>query len=67
MTNDTFHVERLFDGRVKIVCTSPIMVVPPDIAVAMGKALVEYGGGEVIFVDPGTTVIRPGNGNGLIR
>ena len=66
---DTFHVDRMLDGSVKITVTSPVMVVPPDIAVQMGRALFSMAGVETVLAEPGQTVIRPprGNGNGIIR
>ena len=67
---DTFNVRRELDGRVRITVTAPIMLVPPEIALQIGRALFEICGGEVVFADPGQTVIAPpkarlvGNGNG---
>jgi hypothetical protein len=63
MSQGTFHVERDLSGRVKIVCP-PVMLVPPDVAVEMAKAILKYAGAEVVMADPGTTVIRPNGGNG---
>ena len=64
---DSFHVDRVLDGRVKIVCP-PVMLVPPDVAVEMARAILVMAGVEVIFADAGQTVIRPpgviGKGNG---
>ena len=64
-----FYVERDLSGRVRIECP-PIVLVPPDVAVAMARAILEMAGVEVVFADPGQTVIRGqalrGNGNGKI-
>lgn len=61
-----FHVRRDLRGLVRIECP-PVMLVPPDVAVAMASAIVRMAGGEVIITDPGQTVIRPPrNGNGKV-
>ena len=64
-----FYVERDLSGRVRIECP-PIVLVPPDVAVAMARAILEMAGVEVVFADPRQTVIRGqalrGNGNGKI-
>jgi len=60
-----FNVRRDLSGRVRIECP-PLMLVPPDVAVAMAKAMLEIAGVAVQFVNPGQTVIR-GNGNGILK
>ena len=59
-----FYVERDLSGRVRIECPA-LMLIPPDVAVAMARAILEMAGVEVIFADPGQTVIKS-NGNGKI-
>ena len=69
---ETFHVDRVLDGRVKIMCP-PVMLVPVEMAVEMARAILVMAGVEVVFADPGQTVIRPpgrngnGNGTGIMR
>ena len=60
----SFHVERTLNGLIKIECPS-VMFVRDDTAAEMGKVLFAMIGAEVIFADPGQTVIRS-NGNGKI-
>jgi len=62
-----FHVRRELSGAVRIECP-PVMVIPPALAVEMARQILRFAGVEVIFSDPGQTVIRPpgGNGNGKI-
>ena len=55
---ERFNVRRDLSGRVRIECP-PIMLVPPDIAVQMAKAIMEIAGVHVVFSDPGQTVLRP--------
>jgi len=70
MSQGSFHVERTLDGRVRIMCP-PVMIVPVEYAIRMAHALLTQANVEVVFADPGQTVIRPngkilgkGNGNG---
>ena len=62
VSQGTFRVRRHGDGRVWIT-QPPEVIVPRDVAVAMARAILEMAGVEVVFADPGQTVIR-GNGNG---
>jgi hypothetical protein len=63
MSQGQFHVERDLSGRVRITCP-PVMIVPPDIAVQMARAILQYAGVEVVMAEAGMTVIRPNGGNG---
>jgi hypothetical protein len=71
MSQGNFNVTRLLDGSVQF--TGPaVFVVSPAGAVQIAKAILQEVGVEVIFADPGQTVIRPpavgkGNGNGVLR
>jgi hypothetical protein len=58
-----FNVTRLLDGSVRFV-GPPCFVVGPAIAVQIARAILHEAGVEVIFADPGQTVIRPAKGNG---
>jgi 3-dehydroquinate synthase class II len=60
-----FNVRRDLSGRIRIECP-PLMVIPCDVAVQMATAILQTAGAEVIFSDPGSTVIRGGNGNGKV-
>ena len=67
VSQGTFRVRPHGDGRVWIE-QPPIVIVPRPVAVQMAEAILRVAGVEVIFADPGQTVIRGnGNGNGLIR
>ena len=67
LSQGEFNVTRLLDGSLRFSCP-PIFVVGPLIGLQIVKAILDQLGGEVIFADPGQTVIRPptkaGNGNG---
>ena len=71
MINEQIRIRRNFDGTVQF--TGPAcFVVSPMIAVEIAQAFLHEAGVEVIFADPGQTVIRPpavkaGNGNGVLR
>jgi hypothetical protein len=59
----------MLDGSVQFMGPS-YFVAPPAVAVEIARAFLHEAGAEVIFADPGSTVIRAphnGNGNGLIR
>jgi hypothetical protein len=60
-----FHVERDLSGRV-VIEMPPVVIVPADVAIEMARAILTIAGVEVLFADPGQTVIRGGNGNGKI-
>jgi len=70
MSQGDFNVTRLLDGSLRF-SMPPCFVVAPAIAVMIAKAILQEVGCEVVFADPGQTVIRPpglaGNGNGAMR
>jgi hypothetical protein len=71
LSQGDFNVTRLLDGSLRFSCP-PVFVVAPNVALQIITAIVDQLGGELLFADPGQTVIRPptkaGNGNGgLIR
>jgi hypothetical protein len=70
MSQGDFNVTRLLDGSVRFV-GPPVFVVSPAIAVQIARAILHEAGVEVVFADPGRTVIRPpagnGHGTGIIR
>jgi hypothetical protein len=61
------NVRRLLDGSVRYL-GPPCFIVSPQGAIEIARALLHEAGVEVIFADPGQTVIRPssvfGKGNG---
>jgi hypothetical protein len=72
MSQGDFNVTRLLDGSLRFM--GPVcFVVSPMGAVQIAKAILQEAGVEVIFADPGQTVIRQpglgngGNGNGAMR
>jgi hypothetical protein len=68
--NQQFNVRRLLDGSVQFMGPA-VFVAPPPVAMEIVRAILHELGCEVVFADPGQTVIRPprgnGNGNGLIQ
>jgi hypothetical protein len=64
-----FTVTRLLDGNLRFNCP-PSFVVAPNVAMEIIRVITDRLGGEVLFADPGQTVIRPprqlvnGNGHG---
>jgi hypothetical protein len=58
MSQGVFHVERDLSGRIKIEMP-PVILVPIEVAVEIARAILVMAGVEVIFADPGQTVIRP--------
>jgi hypothetical protein len=70
MSQGDFNVTRLLDGSLRFVAPA-VFVVSAAGAVQIAKAILQEAGVEVIFADPGQTVIRPpvraGNGNGVLR
>jgi hypothetical protein len=69
MSQGDFNVTRLLDGSLRF-SMPPVFVVAPAVAVMIARAILAEAGVDVIFADPGTTVIRPpglGNGNGALR
>ena len=72
MSQGDFNVTRLLDGSLRF-SMPPCFVVSPAIAVMIAKAILQEVGCEVVFADPGQTVIRPpgrngnGNGTGIMR
>ena len=72
LSQGDFNVTRRLDGALVFSCPSRF-VVAPNVAVEIVKAIVHELGGEMIFADPGQTVIRPparngnGNGSGIMR
>jgi hypothetical protein len=71
MSQGEFNVTRLLDGSLRF-SMPPVFVVPPAVAVMIARAILQEAGVEVVFADPGQTVIRPpavvkGNGNGAVR
>ena len=60
-----FHVERDLSGRIRIECPS-LMLVQREVAITMGRALLQIAGDELIHTEPGLTVTRR-NGNGIVR
>jgi hypothetical protein len=68
LSQGEFNVTRLLDGSLRFSCP-PVFVVAPPVGVAIARAILDQVGVEVIFADPGQTVIRPphaGNGNGKL-
>lgn len=53
-----FNVRRGLDGRVHVTCP-PVMIVTPQMAVRIARAILQEAGVEVVLADPGQTVIRP--------
>jgi hypothetical protein len=74
MSQGDFNVTRLLDGSLRFM-GPPVFVVSRAGAVQIAKAILQEAGVEVIFADPGQTVIRPpvwagngnGNGTGILR
>ena len=70
MSQGDFNVTRLLDGSLRFSGPS-VFVVSPAGAVQIARAILTEAGVDVIFADPGQTVIRPparaGNGNGVLR
>jgi hypothetical protein len=69
MSQGEFNVTRLLDGSVRF-SMPPVFVVAPAVAVMIARAILQEAGVDVMFADPGQTVIRPpglGNGNGAMR
>ena len=70
MSQGEFNVTRLLDGSVRF-SMPPVFVVAPAVAVMIARAILQEAGVDVMFADPGQTVIRPparaGNGNGVLR
>ena len=70
MSQGDFNVTRLLDGSLRF-SGPPVFVVSPAGAVQIARAILTEAGVDVIFADPGQTVIRPparaGNGNGVLR
>ena len=66
--NERINIKRMLDGSVQYLGPSAFNA-PPLIAIEIARAFLHEAGVEVIFADPGQTVIRPKNGNGgeLIR
>jgi len=64
-----FNVRRLLDGSLRFT-SPPVFVVGPEVGMQIARAILHQLGCEVVFADPGQTVIRPphhaGNGNGGI-
>ena len=58
MSQGDFNVTRLLDGSLRF-SMPPVFVVAPAIAVQIASAILHEAGIEVIFADPGQTVIRP--------
>jgi hypothetical protein len=71
MSQGDFNVTRLLDGSIRFM--GPVcFVVSPMGAVQIARAILHEAGVEVIFADPGQTVIRPpgrngGNGKGIVQ
>jgi hypothetical protein len=69
MSQGDFNVTRLLDGSLRFM-GPPVFVVGPEVAMQIARAILDQVGVEVVFADPGQTVIRPpraGNGNGVMR
>jgi hypothetical protein len=72
MSQGDFNVTRLLDGSLRFM-GPPVFVVSPAGAVQIATAILQEAGVEVVFADPGQTVIRPpaalvkSNGNGAMR
>ena len=64
MSQGKFHVERHIDGRVMITCP-PVMIVAPEVAIQMARAILNHAGVETVLAEPGQTVIRPPRNGGL--
>lgn len=55
----TINVRRRADGAIRIECKPPIVVVAPETAIEIAKALLKEAGVEMVLAEPGQTVIRP--------
>lgn len=53
------HIRRRLDGAVRIEFGSEVILVSPQNAVELAKALLKEAGVDVVFAEPGQTVIRP--------
>jgi len=53
-----FNVTRLLDGSLRFMGPA-VFVVSPQVAVQIAEAILRTAGIEVVFADPGQTVIRP--------
>jgi len=53
-----FNVRRLLDGSLQFMCP-PVFVVSAQGGLQIVRAILSELGGEVIFADPGQTIIRP--------
>ena len=63
--SERINIKRMLDGSVQYLGPSAFNA-PPVIAIEMARAILTIAGVEVLFADPGQTVIRGGNGNGKI-
>jgi len=53
------HIRRRLDGAVRLEFGREVIVVSPDNAIRLARALLKEAGVEMVMAEPGQTVIRP--------
>ena len=52
-------IRRRIDGAIRISCNPSVVVISPENAIRLARALMKEAGIEVVMASPGETVIRP--------
>jgi hypothetical protein len=54
-----FHIRRRLDGAVRMEFGREVIVVSPENAIRLARALLKEAGVDMVLAEPGQTVIRP--------